>query len=659
VSASARPHALGVDLPGGGWVAPGLAAALTGVAALVWLHRRHRYTPGGLAGPVLHDPDLKPLPVTIAVLRRGIRRHPPQAMDATAAVARTTASLPAPAETPDQQPATDGASGIELAGLPSPLPAGGLGLTGDGGHAAARALLVATLSSGGPGDPDALGQVVIPRDTLTTLLGSGDTADLHLNPRLSITADLGEALTRLEELLIARRRMLHEEDVDDLPALRTANPLHPPTPPVLLVAQAPDPQAHARLATTLQLGGPVQISGVVLGEWPGGASVDVDADGYPDTEGSGRFSVLDTATARQFLGLTGEVHSAPATSSSAPDAPAPVAEHPRPTDVAIDGPPPQDAVGAAAGDPPRRSAPPRDQPVPPPTTGRPQRSNPEADEASTTTPRVHIRVLGRPTIDYDNPPKQALRRRASELMVYLAVHRTGADLPDLKEAFWPDATNRRAGERLQTEVTDLRARIRDAYGRRDIEPVVNTGGRYHLNPDIVEVDWWTVQDALATATTDTSCRRDQLRSAVAAFGGPLAEGCTYEWLPEVEEQVRRQGIIAYTQLAELLADTDPNQAAQLLDQATTLDRYNEDLAWRAMRAHARLQNTIAVRAHYHRIRAALEELDLEPNPQTDALAGGVLRDTGAPPPRRRYQPDDPDSPSDAGTRDPKNRRPRL
>src|SRR5262249_53063672 len=109
--------------------------------------------------------------------------------------------------------------------------------------------------------------------------------------------------------------------------------------------------------------------------------------------------------------------------------------------------------------------------------------------------RVEARVLGRPTLITVGAPKQDLRRRALELLVYLVVHRRGANLTDIKEAFWPDATDRRAGERLQTEAGDLRARIRDAYWaanpdldpgedkRPPIDSVVNTGGRYHLNPD--------------------------------------------------------------------------------------------------------------------------------------------------------------------------------
>src|SRR5262249_36861924 len=153
-----------------------------------------------------------------------------------------------------------------------------------------------------------------------------------------------------------------------------------------------------------------------------------------------------------------------------------------------------------------------------------------------------------------------------------------------------------------------------------IDSVVNTGGRYHLNPGIVDVDWWTVQDALAAATTDTAHRTEHLRRAVDAYGGLLADGSGYDWLPDVAEHIRRQDIIAYTQLAAAVVDTDPGQAAHLLDQAAVLDPINEELARAAMRTHARVHNADAVRAQLHRIRAALDEINLEPDEQTITLA---------------------------------------
>src|SRR5206468_8620247 len=118
---------------------------------------------------------------------------------------------------------------------------------------------------------------------LTTLLGV-DAVNLAPTPRLTVTATLGEALTRLEELLIERRRTLQDEDADDLQSMRAADPMHPPMPPVLLLAEVPGPQARARLTSTLQLGTPLQINAVLLGDWPCGATLDVDTDGYLDTD---------------------------------------------------------------------------------------------------------------------------------------------------------------------------------------------------------------------------------------------------------------------------------------------------------------------------------------------------------------------------------------
>jgi DNA-binding SARP family transcriptional activator len=421
-------------------------------------------------------------------------------------------------------------------------------------------------------------------------------------------------------------------------------------PPVLLLAEVPDPQARARLTTALHLGAPLQISAVLLGQWPGGESLDVDVEGYTDTADTQRLGVLDNTTTVQLLQMLREAHTEAHTAArTAEPGPDPLAaqdrppQHPQPPPQA---PGDQQLAGDAAsqlpsptGDEPDPVAVP-DMPQPDPGTAPPA---PPPGQPSRR--RVPVHVLGAPRILRDGAPVSGLRTRAQELMVYLAVHRNGANLPDIKEAFWPDANNRRAGERLQTETGDLRGRIRDAAGnqkdtkgdRKDpdggksIQPVVNTGGRYHLNPDIVEVDWWTVQDALAdaTAATSTEQRITHLRRAVAAHHGPLAQGCAYDWLPAVEEHVRRQGIIARTQLAELLGDTHPQDAAGLFDDATRLDPYNEDLARRAIRAHARLGDADAIRNLQQRLRTALDEIDVEPDNRTQQLAAQLLREITA------------------------------
>jgi two-component SAPR family response regulator len=246
---------------------------------------------------------------------------------------------------------------------------------------------------------------------------------------------------------------------------------------------------------------------------------------------------------------------------------------------------------------------------------------------------VPVQLLGEPAIvDRAGNPVDGLRHHARELLVYLAVHRSGAKLSQIMEAFWPTATVRRAGERLSTEVGNLRARIKHAAGitkeDKAYQPVVNTGSRYHLDPDLLDIDVWQLVDLLRQAgtTTDPTDRASLLRQAVDADTGTLADGYDYDWIDQPREQLRRHSIRARLDLATLLADSEPATAAELLRGAAQRDPINEDLARQAMQALARIGDGAAVRAMLQQLRAALDDIDEEPSAETIALAAQLQRD---------------------------------
>jgi nucleoid-associated protein YgaU/DNA-binding SARP family transcriptional activator len=616
----ARPHG-GVELPGG-WVSIPLAAAIAAAGSMVWLRRRHRYAPGPVARPVHDDPDLRPLPPAVAVLRGRVREQAPQLLDASVEPRQpTVAEYAASGEPPVLPPV--GPSGPDLAGLTGLIPAAGLGLAGPGAAPAARGLLVATLSSGGPADPDARGQVLIPAGTLTTLLGA-EAAQIGPIPRLRTTAGLTDALTVVDELLIERRRLLDQHGAADPAGLHATDPYHPPMPPAVLIAEAPPAGLQARLTTSLQLGAPLQVTAVLLGHWPAGKTITVQTDGAitdDDSENPAddqpRLAILGLPTTVQLLQVLSEAHTGQPAAAAAhepaatPGAPA-TADGGRTADTgtaaatdasALPGPPP----AAETGDTPAAAVRPR------PAAGA----------------RARMRVLAAPAIlDRDGKPVPGLRHHAAGLLVYLAVHRDGANLPDIMEAFWPTATIRRASERLSTEVASLRRSIRQAAADTTIQPVVNTGSRYHLDPDLLDIDLWTMLDALSrtAGTADPAARITALREAVAADTGPLGDGYDYDWLEQHREQYRRHGIQARLQLAGLLAATDPAQAADLTRAAAELDPYSEDLARQAMQAAARAGKGDVVTAVLEQLRVALVEIDEEPSTQTVALAGQLQRE---------------------------------
>ncbi|WP_328469093.1 LysM peptidoglycan-binding domain-containing protein [Actinoplanes sp. NBC_00393] len=569
----------GVTLPGG-WISLPLAAALVAAAVMVWLQRRRRYVPPAVIDSDIDDSHLRPLPAVLTTIKRQVRRRDPALLDPPApqpTVAQHNAAAPA------DQPTT-GLDGLQLAGLDGRMPADGWGLTGPGAHAAARGLLVATLSSGSPADPDAKGQVIVAADTLEVLLGAAGQRYADM-PRLHPTADLGEALTRAEELIVERRRILQEHDAADLAELRATEPFHPPMPQVLLLATAPPTDLRGRLATTVRLGASLQIAVVVLGDWTDGDTLTVADDGTTGTE---RIAVLDTPTALQLLDVLHEAHTGtPVTAAVS----------------ATDGPPSSSPAQpvvqpAAAGEPPNDS---------PPHT-------------------VRVRLLGEPAIlDSDGKPMTGLRHHARGLLVYLAVHRDGARLPDLMEAFWPAATVRRASERLSTEVANLRRTIRQAAGDKSIQPVINTGGHYHLDPKLLDIDIWQVADALRqAATAEPGARLALLSRAVDAHSGVLAAGCDYEWIEQPREHFRRLGVRARLEAAELIERDDPKAAADLLGDAAAIDPINEELARRAIRAIVAVGDHAGARSVMEHLHAALHHINEEPSEQTTTLAAELI-----------------------------------
>lgn len=245
--------------------------------------------------------------------------------------------------------------------------------------------------------------------------------------------------------------------------------------------------------------------------------------------------------------------------------------------------------------------------------------------------RAHARVLGRPVLlDADRQPVRNIREAAVELLVFLATHRDGASIEAVKEAVYGGANRASAAQRLSTDLASLRNRIRHALGEaQGVNPVVNEGGRYRLDSDLVDVDWWSVEDAAGRAqkAEDRDSRIEALREGLNSFHGVLADGTDYGWLSAHQERSRRVGVGLHVRLAIDVAGTDPVETARLLEAACELEPYDEDLAVHAMRAHAVVGDREAVRVRMHRLRTALAELDESPEPATVELVARLTSRT--------------------------------
>ncbi|MGC5332811.1 AfsR/SARP family transcriptional regulator [Micromonospora sp. DT62] len=558
----------GVQLSPANWLPWSLAAAISAAAVLVWAQRRRRYT-----GQPDDDPPSE-LPPPVVELRRAVARK---------------SQLPRPDADDTEPPA--------LVPEVAPLPAGGTGIVGDGAPAAARAMLVAVLASGGPQHPDARGEVITDAATLASLLDT-EVAALGPWPRLHVAANIDDALAAVESRLLRRSRILNEHALTDLNELQRAVPDEEALPPVMLITETPPTELRMRTETALTVGASLHVSALLLGDWAHGATVEVTPDGHtkivsgqPTEPVPPRLPVLAPVTAVQILTTLHEAQTG---------APPAIASPPAPVVVPLHASRVQSTPEAT------------DLPAPVMT-------EPAADVASR---RARLCVLGPPRIEDITAEGRPLRAKALEMAVYLAVHPDGATTREIGEYLEPDARISQADQRVHTNASNLRhvlgragsAETKNAY-------VVKSAGRYQLDPATVDVDVWTLCDLMRAATIASGPRRKELLTAACdLYTAPLAEGQDYEWLQPYRETVRRWGTEAHLLLADDLLERDPQAASDLLDKAIGLDRYNEALYTKAMHARHGLGDRDGIRTLLRALTKALADLDAEPQDDTIKLA---------------------------------------
>lgn len=119
------------------------------------------------------------------------------------------------------------------------------------------------------------------------------------------------------------------------------------------------------------------------------------------------------------------------------------------------------------------------------------------------------------------------RRKAGELLAYLAYFGQGASREQLIDLLWPDADRKQGQNRLRATLSDLRKDLREALGLSSaaVNAVIlaNHGDRVQLNPvaittDVQEFKVWVKQAAEAATVDETIAA---LQQAISLYRGEL------------------------------------------------------------------------------------------------------------------------------------------
>lgn len=582
----------GLNLMTGVYVSLGLAGAISAAVVAMQMRGRRRYRIGSGTRSDLH----RPVAPVVQALRVGHETMRDRQSDTEFVhfgppppnVRMTAEGVLEPSSKPPRLPASAGTRrGREFAvDLASTR---GLGLSGPGAAAAARALLLHLLTAQ---ETNATCRVLVPADDLHLIFGEVEAQDLPHT--VEVVASLDAALDEMEALLLTRARQALDGHVRASDA-------------VVLVARSVG-HTDRRLQAVLDNGSALGLAGMLLGQWRPGATVIVRSDGTVSATSPGigdelagaRLFNLPAADAADLLAVLRD-----AELQRGPDG--------------VD-----DDVGSVLD---ARLPEPRASTLPGAATAGPA--------GAAVSSRLIVEVFGRFQLVFAPAGSKGvdlsglLTPKQREVLVHLALHPQGVRREVLNEAVWPDSKPPRPYNSFHNTLSVLRRVVTDATSGSMTNFVMNSDGRYQLNRELVEVDFWTLQQLLRNARAVGASRKSCLQRAVDLYDGDLAEDVLSPWIEPFRESARRDVLDALSALINETGDADPRRVLVLLERARQLDPYNEDVYRQIMSTQTELGQLAAVPRTLALLTATLGEIDEEPSSATRDLAE-FLQDRSGP-----------------------------
>jgi DNA-binding SARP family transcriptional activator len=237
-------------------------------------------------------------------------------------------------------------------------------------------------------------------------------------------------------------------------------------------------------------------------------------------------------------------------------------------------------------------------------------------------PSVSVQLLGTYRIEVNGIEIRAgLRAKARELLAFYLLHPAGTTLDAAVEALWPEADPGRGSEWFWTALGNLRSRLRDATGEKKLKVIEREGDRYRVEP-LFDVDLWQLEMALidGAAGRDDVIRAAAYDKVAQTYTGDLLAGADWAWAETPREDLRQRVLDVLVWLGDVRwASGDARGSWQALQRAVEVDPFAEQIYRRIMRLQSKLGRPDDAAATYRRLQARLEEIELEPTPESEKL----------------------------------------
>ena len=237
---------------------------------------------------------------------------------------------------------------------------------------------------------------------------------------------------------------------------------------------------------------------------------------------------------------------------------------------------------------------------------------------STQRRTLEVRLLGQVEVTVDGRPfRLATPRKSLQLLAYLLMHRAAAVSRDyLAFLLWPDEEESVARGRLRSTISDL------------LRVLPQPGGDF-IGTNTDEV-WWNGEVELrldVDAFSDAAKDPERLEEAVALYRGDLLPELYDEWLYGFRERFRNVYLTTLTQLVSALRKRGEfMRAIETARKVLEADPWREDIVRRIIALRYESGDAAGAISEYRTFESRLrEEMDVEPMPETLALAERVVR----------------------------------
>lgn len=234
-----------------------------------------------------------------------------------------------------------------------------------------------------------------------------------------------------------------------------------------------------------------------------------------------------------------------------------------------------------------------------------------------------IRLLGPTQVLSAGQPLSITRRKSRAVLYYLAAHPQPVARRHLLGLLWPDHSADTARHNLRTTLYSLRQALGDD---------LHLDNEWLALADSVDVDARALSAGLNTPNPD----EPTLAAALARYQGDflvdfdLPDTPEYEdWITVEREHYRRLAINGFATLSRRRESAGEFHAAlAALQQALTIDSFQEDLQRAALRLHYLAGDRAgAIRRYEDLVRLLDEEMGVPPMAETRSLYDAIITDT--------------------------------